>query len=49
MAMAVTPRECSRIEVLFRYRRKCTPKVLTIACETRTAAYIPIVRAGVGT
>jgi len=38
MAKAVTPRECRMMEVLFRYLRIFTPKVLSMACETRRAA-----------
>jgi hypothetical protein len=38
MAIEVTPAECSKIEVLFRYLRTWTPKVLTIPWEIRTAA-----------
>jgi len=38
MAKAVTPRECKMIEVLFRYLRIFTPKVLSAAWEMRRAA-----------
>lgn len=38
MAIAVTPAECKMIELLFRYLRIWTPKVLTVAWEMRRAA-----------
>lgn len=48
IASEVTPAECSKMEELLRYRRICTPNVLTTPWDMRTAAYMPIVFPAVG-
>lgn len=48
MARLPTPRLCRIIEVLLRYRRTCTPNVLTKPWLIKIAAYIPIILPGVG-
>ena len=47
MIMAKVPTACHQIEMLFRCRSRCTPKVLMRPCVTTTAAYMPMVVFGV--
>lgn len=45
MQSEATPAECRKMETLLRYLSSRTPNELTTPCETRIAAYIPIVLA----
>lgn len=48
IAKQLTPTEWRMTEVVLRYLRQTTPKLLMMVCDTRRAAYIPMVLAAVG-